>query len=94
MQPAIYIMSNKPRGVLYIGVTSRLQQRVWQHKHVHNDGFTSKYKCSHLVYFECHETMAYAITREKQLKGWRRQWKIELIEQQNPGWLDLWNEIL
>ena len=93
-QPAVYILASKKDGVLYIGVTSNLTQRVWQHKQNVVEGFTEKYRVHKLVYFEIHNTMACAIQREKQLKWWRRSWKVELIEQGNPEWYDLYNELI
>ncbi|MBA6253772.1 MULTISPECIES: GIY-YIG nuclease family protein [unclassified Colwellia] len=88
-QPHIYIMTNIKNTTLYIGVTSQLVQRVYQHKSKLTLGFTNKYNLNKLVYFESFETMYDAITREKQLKNWRRAWKKNLIEQMNPNWLDL-----
>jgi putative endonuclease len=88
-QPHIYIMTNIKNTTLYIGVTSQLVQRVYQHKSKLTLGFTNKYNLNKLVYFESFETMYEAITREKQLKNWRRAWKINLIEGINPNWLDL-----
>jgi putative endonuclease len=88
-QPHIYIMTNIKNTTLYIGVTSQLFQRVYQHKYKLTLGFTNKYNLNKLVYFESFETMYDAITREKQLKNWRRAWKENLIEQINPNWLDL-----
>jgi putative endonuclease len=88
-QPHIYIMTNIKNTTLYIGVTSQLLQRVYQHKSKLTLGFTNKYNLNKLVYFEKFETMYDAITREKQLKNWRRAWKENLIEQINPNWLDL-----
>jgi len=90
-QPAVYILRN---GTLYIGVTSDLPARVWQHKNNLVEGFTKKYGVHRLVYFEMHDDMSEAIQREKRLKKWRRQWKIELIEKTNPQWRDLFNEIV
>ena len=89
----IYIMASRRNGTLYIGVTSNLVQRVWQHKQALVEGFTLKYGVKMLVYFEPHETAESAITREKQLKKWERAWKIRLIEQSNPEWRDLYNTI-
>lgn len=94
MQPATYILASQRNGTLYIGVTSNLVQRVWQHRNQLTPGFTEKYAVHHLVYYELHEDMLQAIQREKQLKKWRRDWKIELIEQHNPGWQDLWPTIV
>ncbi len=93
MNPCTYIMASKPNGTLYVGVTSNLIQRVYQHKNNLGEGFTQKYSVHHLVYFELHADMYAAITREKQIKKWNRQWKINLIQSQNPKWLDLWESI-
>jgi len=90
-QPAVYIMASKPNGTLYIGVTSDLPKRAWEHKNDIVDGFTRKYRVHRLVYYELHDDMLSAITREKQLKKWNREWKLELIETQNPDWKDLWD---
>ena len=92
-QPAVYIMANQRNGTLYIGVTSDLVKRVWEHKNCITKGFTSKYNCKMLVYYEVLETMESAIMREKQLKTWNRTWKTELIEKENPEWNDLWGSI-
>jgi putative endonuclease len=92
-QPAVYIMTNKKEGTLYIGVTSNLVKRVWEHKNNFIKGFTEKYNMHNLVYFEMHQDMLSAITREKQLKKWNRAWKIELIEKFNAGWKDLYSSI-
>lgn len=93
-QPAVYILSNKPKGTLYVGVTSDLIRRVWEHKSNAVKGFTQKYNLHNLVYFELHSDVYAAITREKQLKKWYRSWKINLIEKHNPTWKDLYNEII
>ena len=92
--PAVYILASKRNGTLYIGVTSNLVKRVWEHKQNLGEGFTQKYGVHTLVYFEVHYEMTEAIRREKQLKKWNRSWKIELIEKINPGWRDLWQEIV
>ena len=92
-QPAVYILASKRNGTLYIGVTSDLVKRVWQHKNDVVEGFTKKYGVHTLVYYELHASMNEAITREKQLKKWNRAWKIALIEKQNPEWDDLWPSI-
>ena len=84
----VYILSSQAR-VLYIGVTSKLEQRVYQHKMHSFGGFTAKYNVTNLVYFETYSDVARAITREKELKGWRREKKIALIEKENPKWRDL-----
>ena len=89
-QPAVYILASKRNGTLYIGVTSDLMQRIWQHRNGLVAGFTKKYGISRLVYFELHSTMEQAILREKQLKKWNRAWKLALIEKDNPTWQDLW----
>ena len=93
-QPAVYILASKRNGTLYIGVTSDLQKRSWEHKNDLLDGFTKKYGVHLLVYYEIHDDMVSAITREKQLKKWNRTWKLELIEQGNQDWRDLWQEIV
>ena len=94
MQPAVYILASRRNGTLYIGVTSHLVQRIWQHKNDLVEGFTEKYGVHGLVHFELQDDMLSAITREKQLKKWNRAWKIALIEKQNPTWQDLWPTIL
>ena len=90
MKYFIYIMSNKPRGTLYIGVTNDLIRRVYQHKNGLIEGFTKKYHLRNLVFFEGGDDVFYAIQREKTLKLWRRDWKIALIEKSNPEWKDLY----
>ncbi|MEM6781138.1 MAG: GIY-YIG nuclease family protein [Pseudomonadota bacterium] len=92
-QPAIYIVTNKQNGTLYTGVTSNLSKRIYEHKNNLVEGFTSKYKCHRLVYFEIHETMESAIEREKQIKAGSRKKKLALIENQNPNWNDLYDRI-
>ena len=84
--PVVYIMASKRNGTLYTGVTGNLAARVDQHKHDNTEGFTKKYGVHTLVYIEQHEDMQSAIEREKQIKKWHRQWKLELIESQNPDW--------
>ena len=93
-QPCVYILASKPRGTLYTGVTSDLIARVWQHKNDFAEGFSEQYQIHMLVYFELHETMLEAITREKQLKKWNRDWKIKLIEGFNEDWADLYDQIV
>jgi len=93
-QPCVYILTNKRNGTLYTGVTSNLIKRVYQHKEKLADSFTKKYNLNILVWYEVHEVMETAITREKQIKEWRRKWKLELIEKQNHEWSDLYNEII
>jgi putative endonuclease len=85
-----FLMTGAPRGTLYIGVTNDLIRRVWEHRTKAVDGFTSKYNVTRLVYFEEFGDAISAITREKQMKKWRRAWKIALIEQANPDWSDLY----
>ena len=91
--PCVYILASKRNGTLYIGVTSDLVQRVWQHKNDLVEGFTKKYGVHTLVWYEVHETMESAIGREKALKKWNRAWKVELIESSNPTWADMYEEI-
>jgi putative endonuclease len=87
--PAVYIMASGFNGMLYTGVTSNLLQRVHQHRTCALGGFTAEYGVKRLIWFEMHGTMESAIVREKQLKNWRREWKVELIVQVNPTWRDL-----
>ena len=93
-QPAVYILASKANGTLYIGVTSNIIKRVWEHKNNFIESFTSKYSVHNLVWYELHKTMDSAIQREKQLKNWKRCWKIQLIEKQNPKWKDLYLSII
>jgi putative endonuclease len=93
-EPAVYILSSKRNGTLYVGVTGDLQTRTWIHKYESVEGFTKKYGVHRLVYHELHPDMISAITREKQIKKWNRAWKLELIEGHNPEWKDLWDEII
>jgi putative endonuclease len=88
-QPCVYILASDRNGTLYIGVTSNLPARMHQHREGVTEGFTHLYGVAKLVRFELFEDMVSAITREKQLKRWRREWKLNLIEQDNPGWVDL-----
>jgi len=89
----VYILASKRKGTLYIGVTNNLIKRVYDHKQNIVEGFTKQYNVHNLVYFEIHEDVNEAILREKQMKKWNRQWKINLIENNNPEWNDLYNEI-
>lgn len=89
----VYILTNKMYGTLYVGVTSDLPKRIWEHKSKVVDGFSKKYDLDKLVYYEVHENAESAIKREKRLKKWNRKWKIELIQKQNPGWQDLFESI-
>ena len=93
-QPAVYILANKRNGTLYIGVTSNLKRRIWDHKNKMIEGFTKRYNVTQLVWYELHNTMESAIIREKRLKDWKRKWKLELIEKSNPDWRDLFQEIV
>ena len=94
MQPAVYILASQPHGTLYVGVTSGLVHRVWQHKNNVAEGFSQKYGVHTLVYFELHATMYDAISREKQLKAGSRAKKVALIEAMNPNWGDLYPGLL
>ena len=89
----VYILTNKKYGTLYVGVTSGLIQRTWQHRNHAFEGFTDTYNLDKLVYYEIHETAGPAIRREKRLKSWRRQWKLELVDNFNPEWNDLYESI-
>ena len=91
--PCVYILTNKPRGTLYIGVTSNLPQRIWQHKNKVTKGFTEKHKLNKLVWYELHDNMMSAIEREKALKAWKREWKIRVVEEMNPTWGDLYDDL-
>jgi putative endonuclease len=93
-QPAVYILASKRNGTLYIGVTSDLAKRIWEHKNNMVEGFTKRYGIHHLVWYELHENMESAIQREKRLKDWKRAWKLELIESGNPDWKDLYHTIV
>jgi putative endonuclease len=92
-QPAVYIMASKRNGTLYTGVTSSLPQRAWQHREGVADGFTRRYRCKMLVWFEMHDNMEAAIVREKQIKAGSRKKKLALIESFNPQWQDLYGDI-
>ena len=91
--PVVYMLASKRNGTIYIGVTSNLPARVWQHRSGLVEGFTKKYGVHRLVWYEAHPDMKSAIIREKRLKEWRREWKIEMIEESNPDWIDLCDEI-
>jgi putative endonuclease len=90
---AIYILTNRPRGVLYTGMSSSLAERIRQHKEGLVPGFTTQYNLKRLVYFEYLDSAEATIAHEKRLKCWRREWKIALIEETNPTWRDLWPDI-
>jgi len=92
--PCVYLLASRPDGVIYLGVTSDIVKRVWQHKNSFVDGFTKKYHVHNLVWFEPHQGMESAILREKRIKKWKRAWKVALIEECNPEWRDLYGEII
>lgn len=91
--PVVYMMASGIQGTLYIGVTSDLVLRVWQHRQGVVDGFTERFGVKRLVWYELHGSMQAAIAREKSLKKWNRAWKVRLIEEGNLAWRDLWDEI-
>jgi putative endonuclease len=88
--PCVYILASRRNGTLYVGVTSDLVKRVWEHQNNLAEGFTKRYGVHTLVWFEQHETMESAIAREKAIKEWKRRWKLDLIEQQHPEWRNLY----
>ncbi len=90
----VYIMANKKNGTIYTGVTNGLKKRIWQHKEKIFEGFTKKYDVDKLVYYELFNDIELAIKREKQLKKWKRNWKIALIEKDNPCWKDLYDNLV
>ena len=92
-QPCVYLLASKRNGTLYVGVTSDLIKRIWEHKSHVVDCFTKKYQVDHLVWYEIHETMESAIQREKAIKEWQRAWKLKLIEEFNPDWRDLYGTL-
>ena len=92
-QPCVYILTNRRNGTLYVGVTSNLPNRIWEHKSKVVKGFTSKYNLDKLVWYEIHETMESAIQREKAIKYWRRRWKLKTITEMNPHWRDLFEDL-
>jgi len=93
-QPVVYIITNKKNGTLYTGVTSNLVKRIYEHKDGALKGFTKKYDCKMLVFYQIHETMESAITEEKRIKAGSRKKKLQLIETMNPEWQDLYNDII
>ena len=93
-QPAVYILASRMNGTLYIGVTSDLVRRVWEHKNDLVEGFTQRYGVHRLVWYELHVTMEAAILQEKRLKEWRRAWKLRLIQRINPEWEDLYDRLI
>ncbi|MBV8505262.1 MAG: GIY-YIG nuclease family protein [Alphaproteobacteria bacterium] len=90
----VYLLASKPYGTLYIGVTSDLAKRVYEHKSKAVPGFTARYGIDRLVWFEAHASVEAAIRREKQIKEWKREWKFNLIERDNPHWIDLYNNLM
>ena len=92
--PCVYIIASEKNGTLYTGVTSDIVQRIYQHKHKLVEGFTKKYDVNLLVYYEQHAVMETAIIKENQIKKWNRQWKMNLIERDNPDWLDLYDSLV
>ncbi len=92
--PCVYLLASRRNGTLYVGVTSELIKRVWEHKSDFVESFTKRYGVHTLVWFEQHQRMAEAIAREKAIKAWKRQWKLELIQRTNPHWRDLYPELL
>lgn len=91
--PCVYILASRRNGTLYIGVTSDLVKRIWEHKNDVVEGFSKRYGVHLLVWYEVHSTMESAISREKTLKGWKRRYKLELIERMNPDWRDMYGEL-
>jgi putative endonuclease len=91
--PCVYILTNHRHGTLYIGVTSNIHKRMWEHREGIHEGFTKRYGLKILVWYEFCDSMILAIEREKQFKKWNRGWKIELIEKMNPTWRDLFDDI-
>jgi len=89
----VYILTNQKHGTLYIGVTSELERRIYEHREGLTPGFSSRYGCARLVWYEEHDSIGTAIQREKSLKRWYRQWKIDLIETMNPEWRDLYQDL-
>jgi putative endonuclease len=92
-RPCVYILASRRNGTLYVGITSDLARRVWEHRSGAIEGFTRDYGVRRLVFAEFHDTIESAILREKRIKKWRRAWKLELIEQHNPQWRDLYDEL-
>ena len=93
-QPCVYMLASERNGTLYTGVTSNLLKRVWEHKNNLVEGFTNKYGVHTLVWYELHNTMDTAIQREKEIKNWKRAWKLKMIEKMNPHWHDLNSDLL
>ena len=94
MKYYVYMLASKPNGTLYVGITSNIIKRIYEHKEKYVEGFTKKYNISRLVYFEEYNDVKEAISREKCIKRWKRSWKIKLINENNPKWEDLYGEII
>ena len=92
-QPCVYMLASRWNGTIYTGVTSNLSKRIWEHRNDLVEGFTRKYGVHTLVWYELHGTMETAIRREKAIKNWKRAWKVEMIEKENPKWRDLYCEL-
>lgn len=92
--PCVYLLASRRNGTLYVGVTSDIVKRVWEHKNNMVEGFTKHYNVHNLVWYELHDTMESAILREKIIKEWKRKWKLNLIEKENPQWKDLYNNLI
>ena len=92
-RPTVYMLATKPYGTLYIGVTSDLVKRIWEHRNGAVEGFSKRFRVHRLVHFEQFRSMVEAMEREKELKKWRRAWKLALVDKTNPAWRDLWPEI-
>ncbi len=93
-QPCVYLLASGLNGTLYVGVTSNLVARTWQHREQAVEGFTARYDVTRLVWYEMYDSMESAIVREKQIKKWQRAWKLQLIDAFNPSWRDLWPDII
>jgi putative endonuclease len=93
-RPCVYILASKRNGTLYIGVTGDIARRSWEHRSDVAEGFSQRYGVKLLIYVEFHDTMPDAILREKQMKKWRRNWKLRLIEKSNPDWRDLYDDLM
>ena len=93
-EPCVYILASRRNGTLYVGVTSNIVKRVWEHKNDVGEGFTKRYRVHTLVWCEVHNSMESAIVREKNIKDWKRRWKLELVERMNPDWRDLYEELI
>ena len=93
-QPCVYLLANRQNGTLYVGVTSDLAKRVWEHKNKVVEGFTNRYSVDRLVWYELHNSMETAISREKAIKEWKRAWKLAMIEKDNPEWQDLYEQLV